>query len=307
MNFRTPIFAALLTGIALSAGCRNEAAPTKPAAFTGRTDSMVTVVQAINQNNAQLPTVWASHYYEVDIVDPKTKVRNKVNGSGALLYRQPMGFRLVGKKDLLGDVFEVGSTDEYYWLKLVPETDTMWFGEHKNIGKPCVQSLPIQPNLVMQVLGIGLIGTDFTQMPTPVMRYNPDTDAYMFVWVSSVGGANAGPQRLAAQREVWYDRATKLPTLVILFDPDGRPVLRAKLGRHQAVQVADAQAADGPKIATDYRLYFPETGSTMLIQFDDVKLDNKGVPSRRGIVFPGAVPQEAGVREVIKLDKDCHD
>lgn len=300
--FHGLLLAAVVT---ITAGCPPKPEPAK--SYVGPTDPLIKVVQDINQNNSNLKTIWSTHYYEANVIDPETGKKNFVNGNGAMLYRAPMGFRLVGKKDLVGDVFEVGSTDEHYWLKLVPEADRMWFGEHRHSGKPCVRKIPIQPNLVLDVLGIGVIGTDFTQMPTPVMRYNPDADVYMLVWVSTVGGAGAGPQRLAAQREVWYDRQTKLPKLVILFDRDGRPVLRANLSGHKPVEVPDLQPGTWPKIATQYKLYFPESGSTMSITLDEVKLDNKGVPLRRGIVFPGATPDEAGVREVIKLDQDCKD
>ena len=100
----------------------------------------------------QLPTLWARHYYEVNLVDDKKK-SHFVNGEGVLMYRRPMGMRLVGTKPLAGTVFELGSTEEKYWLKLVPEVDTMWYGDYANLGKPCVQSIPIQPNMVFEVLG----------------------------------------------------------------------------------------------------------------------------------------------------------
>ena len=304
MRLPKTILGAILLASA-SLGCTGPA--TVARVYSGPTDPLVKVVHEINQNNVLLPTIWSTHYYEANVVDPETGKKNFVNGTGAMLYRAPLGFRLVGKKDLVGDVFEVGSTDEYYWLKLVPEADKMWFGEHRHAGKPCVKRVPIQPNLVMEVLGIGVIGTDFTQMPSPVMRFNPDADTYMMLWVGTAGGAGAGPQRLAAQREVWYDRQTKLPKLVILFDRDGRPVLRANLSGHKPVEVPDMQPGTWPKIATEYKLYFPDSGSTMSIKLEDVKLENKGVPTRRGIVFPGALPADAGVREVIKLDQDCKD
>jgi len=296
----------ILALVLLIAGCAPRQQPAARKVYDGPTDPTITVVQAINRNNQQLPTLWARHYYEVNFVDPKTKQANFVNGDGALLYREPLGFRFVGKK-LVEDAFEIGSTDEHYWLKVKANADTLYYGEQKHAGKPCVRQVPVPPNAVLEVLGIGTIGTDFTQLPTPVMRFNPDADAYMFVWVATAGGAGAGPQRLAAQREVWYDRQTKLPTLVILFDANGRPVLRARLSAHKPVEIADQPSESWPKIATDYKLYFPDSGSTMSFQLEDVRLDRNGVPSRRGIVFPGSTPQEAGVREVIKLDQDCTD
>jgi hypothetical protein len=303
MNLRTPLtLLVLITAFGGANGCARAGGPTPATqpSYAGPTLSMVDVVQKINENNQQIPTLWARHYYEATIVDEKSKKSTFVNGDGALLYRRPMGFRLVGKK-VMGDAFEVGSTDERYWLKLGGEVDRMWFGEHRNAGKPCVQKIPIQPNLVLEVLGVGVIDTDFAKMPAPVMRFNPDADAYMFVWVTPAGGAGAGPQRLAAQREVWYDRKTFLPRRVMLFDADGRVLLRALLDNHKPV------TEGGPQVATLYRLLFPDSGSKMSIQIEEMMLDNKGVPSRKGIVFPGDTPDEAGVREVIKLDKNCPD
>ena len=190
---RYPPIAAALALLALT-GC----APTKTPVdktWKGPTDPMAQVVADINANNAKVPTLWARHYYEATIVDDK-KQSHFVNGNGALLYRGPRGMRLVGKKDPVGTVFEVGSTDEAYWLSIVPEMDTMWWGKYANLGKPCVDRVPIQPNGVLEVLGVGLIETNFAEPPAPVMRFNNDTDSYMFVWVAPA----ANPSRLVAQK-----------------------------------------------------------------------------------------------------------
>ncbi len=53
--------------------------------------------------------------------------------------------------------------------------------------------------MVLEVLGVGMIGSNFLAPPAPVMRFNNDTHAYMFVW--SVPLAD----RWAAQKEIWYD------------------------------------------------------------------------------------------------------
>ena len=165
-----------------------------------------------------------------------------------------------------------------------------------------MKKISIQPNLILEVLGVGVIDTNFINPPAPVMRYNRDADAYTFIWVMPAPDP-AGPARLIAQKEVWYDRKTKLPKLVVLFDADGRVILRAILGKHKPLPVKEAPPETWPSIATDYQLYFPDTGSKMVIQLDDIALDKNGVPSRRGIVFPGTTPDDAGVREVIQLDK----
>src|SRR4051812_24287520 len=83
--------------------------------YRGPTQTMSQVVADINANNAQLPTLWARHYYEANIVDEK-KQSHFVNGDGALLYRRPQHMLLVGTKPAAGRVFEIGSTSDTYWL-----------------------------------------------------------------------------------------------------------------------------------------------------------------------------------------------
>src|SRR5690606_20580822 len=105
-----------------------------------------------------------------------------------------------------------------------------------------------------EVLGVSNIETDFLAEPAPVMRFNNDADAYMFIWIVQ------GPNRLIARKEVWYDRQTKLPKLILLFDDDGRIVLRAYLSEHQRIAVSDLPETEQPMIATRYNLFFPDSG-----------------------------------------------
>jgi hypothetical protein len=296
------LFIAILLSAAFlmcASGCNTTPPPPPQQSVT---EPMAEVVRQINANNEQVPTLWASHYYEASIVDENKKA-HFVNGDGALLYRRPLGMRIVGNKPLAGTVFEIGSTEEKYWLKIVPDMSTMWYGDYANLGKPCVKPVPIQPNMVLEVLGISTFNTDFTAPPAPVMRYNPDqyADAYMFDWI--VPATN--PARFVVLKEIWYDRKTKRPTRVVLFDADGRPVLRATLGKHQQVPIDDEPKEKWPWVATDYKLYFPENGSKISFALSDMVLCKNGVPCRKGIVFPGVKPADAGVERVIQLDEGC--
>lgn len=295
--------AALL--LALSGCAADVGAGQRAKIYDGPTDPMWKVVEDINRNNAKLPTLWASHDYELTVVDEK-KQSHFINGDGAILYRSPAaergaGMMVVGNKPGVGQVFEIGTTAEKFWLTILPEMDTMWHGDVRNLGKPCVRSIPIRPDMVAEVLGIGTIGSNFMEQPAPVMRFNNDARAYMFVWVVPADH----PARLAAQREVWYDLETKRPTTVLLFDADGRVQLRAYLSKHQQVEVEDVPPADRPWVATSYRLFFPETGTKMSFTLNDVRLQRNGVPTRKGLAFPGV--EEPGVSKVIQLDKDCVD
>ena len=177
------------------------------------------------------------------------------------------------------------------------DADTMWWGSYDENGNTSADTrqMPIQPQLLLEVLGVGVIDEDLTRQPFPVMRFNNDADAYMFVWNVRV------PDRFVAQKEVWYDRQTKLPMKVLLFDANGRVVLRADLSKHQPVEVEGAPKEEWPKVATNCRLYFPDSGTSMMFELNDLSLRHGGAPNDRSFVFPN----EPGVNHVVQVDRQA--
>ena len=256
---------------------------------------MVRVVEDVNRNNQSVPTLWASLSYKATVVDAK-KRRHAVTGDGVLLYRTPRDMRLIGNKEFIGSVFEVGSTADQYWLLLKPEMETMWWGYHRNVGKPCVtEDLPIPPHLVVEVLGVGTIDSNFNTLPAPTMRVDHERHKYVFVWNAKL------PDRWASVKEVWYDLKTKLPERVMLYDVNGRVVVRAVLLNHKPVEVEGQPRDRWPKVANNFRLYFPENGTSMELDLREVMLDKRGSPSRRGIDFP----RRPGVDNIVQVDAAC--
>ncbi len=269
------------------------------AIYTGDTDPMEKVVGTINENNRKIPTLWARHYYEANIVDEQKK-SHFVNGDGVLLYASPSSMRIVGTKELIGTVFEIGSNDTTFWLKVVPDVDTLWFGSYQNMTEEALARahIPIRPDMVLQVLGVNTIDTNFNNLPAPTMRFNNDQRMYMFVWNAHF------PDRWVAQREVWYDLKQKLPRFVFLFDSNGRVVLRAQLGKHQQLEAPDLPREQWPWVATDYRLFFPDSRSTMRLMLSDVHLhspDSRRVPVPNPRSFVPPDPKNAGVSHVIEI------
>ena len=269
--------------------------------YTGPTETMSQVVRAINHNNQKLPTLFATiRELDASIVDDRGRRHNEVLG-GRLLYRAPNEVLLIGEKPLAGDVVRLGSNNEQYWLVVKAGPDTAWWGWYRHLGKPCAQPIPIRPDLVLEVLGITTINEDFNALPAPVMRYNNDADAYMFIWNAKL------PDRWIAVKEVWYDRATKRPTRIALFDANGRPVLHALLTKHKAVELQDVAKAEWPVVPGVYRLFFPESGSRLTLELGDVALTSSGrikVPNDKSFVFN---PRTTGTSKVIQLDEGCGD
>ncbi|HEX4794256.1 MAG TPA: hypothetical protein VH370_10720 [Humisphaera sp.] len=269
----------------------------KSGGYFGPTDSMDRVVADINANNEKIPSLWSSLYYRANIVDEK-KQEHSLNGEGVFLYRQPNDLRLIGRMAPVQTIFDIGSNREGYWLRVIPQISTMWYGRYQDLANADLraQHIPIRPDLVMGVLTVATINTNFSQLPAPTMRFNNEKDAYMFVWITRL------PDRWLAYREVWYDRATRRPTLVILYDGDGRAVIRAELGLYKPVPVPNLPKEKWPQVATDYKLTFPDTGSTMQFTLsDDLALSNRGAPNNASFTMPN--PQQADVDHAVRIGK----
>lgn len=269
----------LVAMVACAAGCK-----TKVKQQVGIPDTLDLpgLAEALRARYGPLTTLWASGKFEASIVDPSARTSQFVNGELILLFRKPRDFRLVGKKPLLGEnVFDLGSNEQSYWLKVAGGQLPFFFGSHQYAARVPADALPVRPDLVLEVLGVAALQDDLTRPPAPTLRYNPDADAYMLLFVSPADG------HLAATKEVWYDRQTLLPTLVILFDASGRPALRAYLRLHEPLD-------NGPAVpvARRYELFFPATGSTLTMTLDEVRDTNRRAPNDASFRMPSP-PQDS--------------
>jgi hypothetical protein len=256
------------------------------------------LVAEINRNNTALQSLYAKHDFEGDFFDPRKKSSRFLNGSGDLFLLKPRDFLFRAKKDPVGDIMQMGSTQDRFWFTALEGDRGMWWGHHRNAGKPCMREMPIRPDLVGEVLGIMDVPTDLVHPPFPTMRFNSDAKAYMLVWNAPL------PDRWYAQREIWYDQRTLRPTLVLLFDRDGKIVLRAYLAQHKQVEVEGRSREQWPWVATNYRLFFPETRSKMTINLSDVALRTRTGQPRPGMIrFPEDV--DVPMEKVVQIDVDC--
>lgn len=279
-NLPVTIGAALVALLCLAAGCAHTQPTSRPSGgYFGPTESMPQVVARLNARNSRIPSLWARiKDFEVWANDPQRNKTDYVNGSGGyLFYRAPGEFRLRGTKDMAGLILDVGMNDDRYWLAAPsPGPDVMWWGTVGRAIDPTTD-LPIRPELLKDVLAISVFDQDLLAVPYPVMRFNTDRDAYMFIFCRVDG------ERVIAEKEIWYDRATLNPIVVILFDPDGRPVLRAYLADHRQI----SGQADLPAIAMSYDLLFPQTRSRMLLKLEVAEIQRNGAPSDVSFRFPG--------------------
>jgi hypothetical protein len=267
-------FVALLI---LAAGCCPKKPVTRPA-YEGPTLTLAELVSRINQNNSRLSTLWASGSFECWITDEKNQ-QQYFAGDLSLAYRKPIELRLAGQIPAIGRVFDLGSNPEVFWLWIPFEKiDTMWWGEYRHVNQVDSTVMPIRPDLLSEVLGVNDLNPDLVRSPTPAMRFNNEQDVYMVTFHTML------PDRMIVQKEIWYDRATLLPRMVMFYDPNGRVILRADLTEHENLG-GDTSA---PKVATRYDLQFAPSHTRLVLKLSELKASNKGVPNDRIFKFPGA-------------------
>jgi hypothetical protein len=271
----------------LITGCAQQHHP-----YFGPTLTLDALVSNINSNNAQIPTLWARHDFSGTLVD-SDHASHSVSARGVLLYRAPDELRIIANDDFGQLAFEIGATSEFFWLKVVPESDTLWWGRMKNAGDPRCRPMPVRPDLILDVLAVGTIDADFSAEPYPVLRFDNDADAYV------VDSIVRQPSRLLIRKEVFYDRATLLPRKVILYDDNGRAVLIAQVSDFDRLGSGTA----APLVPTRYDLFFPDTGSKMSFVLRDEVLTKNGIPHPGSIHLPDLA--RPGVKTVVQIDKDC--
>jgi hypothetical protein len=280
----------LLCAVAMLAGCP----PRKPPdhePYYGVTDPMLKVVQDVNANASRIRTVWARHDFEALIYDDKGK-SHSLSGTGTLQFRKPGDLLL--KASGVIDYFEAGANDQVFWFTVYPkEVSTQWWGRKDQLTAEGVRRFPIRPDLLLETLGVSEIDTDFARTPVPVMRFNNDSRSYMFVWNAPVMAPP--PARWIATREIWYDLDSKLPKNILLFDENGRVIVRAYLTEHKPIE------GNGAKMATKYDLFFPDTKSRMVFHITTLMQELKKGPAR----FPNdatfVFPEDAGVEKRVEI------
>jgi hypothetical protein len=267
--------ALLLSG----AACCPHIKPPTTRYYTGQTSSIYEVVEQINANNRPITTLYADHHFRFFTHDAKDHVQT-IDGDGQLFFRKhatkPDDLLLTGENVALGPVFEIGSNSgpsAQFWVALIPKVHKEWWGYYRNIDKPCLDPKPpIRPDLVTEVLGVSDIPDNLLQSPATTMRFDNYEDAYVFAWIEQLR------DRLIIRKEIWYDRQTFLPMRVILYDENGRALIRATLTNHEPVA-----GTDRIKIARNFQLEFPDTRDLLYMTLYAPRLSKKG---RAGTTVP---------------------
>ena len=214
---------------ALTTGCSLAPPPSYPSV------PMHEAVGRVNENNVKLAS--AAGGLKGSPVDVRGRLRERKGAraqefsvSGVLGFHRPRGLILQLREGLGGNVvMQAGSNDDEYWLWVKPEIDTLWWGTHAETAfRPqSLDAMPIRPDDLIEVLGLGILPSDATGPDGPVYRPKPNRNALIFL-----------------KKEYHLDRAAPYLVREIIFrEPNGRERMHAVLSEHRSVRGSNALAA----------------------------------------------------------------
>lgn len=296
MRRRSLILFAILSAASLLTGCVGKP-PALAAKFDNRpTLSLDAVIARINANSGRIQTLNVDGRFDSVIANGRGGFEPLAGGM-KLMHTKPNQLIVAADAAAVGvKAFALGSNGTQYWFSAFHNIDTTWYGTPRGTANVDPR-LPVAPELLVDVLGVATLDADLLAQPVPTLRYNPDQAVYMLTWHQPT------IDRWVTLREVWYDRETFLPTLVILFDRNGRVVLRANLGKYEPIRLESGESADGqpaPLVAREIKMFFPETLSRMTFTLDDVRDRRGGAPRRNSYNFS---PERVSTSTVINLDE----
>src|SRR5580698_3182984 len=117
----------------VAVGCQPPPPPTTY--YNGPIDPIQKVASDINWNSSKIPSIYAMLEYKATLIDKEHDNHpTSISGDGSLLYRRlPASLLLRGTKDLVGEVFAIGSNQSEFWLKVGGDVDTTCWGHYAKL------------------------------------------------------------------------------------------------------------------------------------------------------------------------------
>jgi len=233
------------------AGCAKPV-PRPPPVLPEEPEPTQTVVDRFNANAERMPE-------GVLLYSPRVEVQagffdeegqeHVFDGEGKLLFVKPLRFYLPLKHDLAGNMVEIGSDEQRYWLWF-KKRQTIWWGYHKYIDRPHIRQMPIRPDQVMAALGLTPLpsGSGWLRGPLRrVVRYPLPLNLLSY-WRVDENTARY-------DREYGLSRvAPFLAERIVFFDELGREGCEATLADLNRVEVQD-DVISGPGPIMPHRIW----------------------------------------------------
>lgn len=255
------------------------------------------IVSTIEDNASRLDRALWSKSVRVTarIVDQKRR-EHVYSFDGSLLFRRPRSLNMSMRHGLGGNtVMQVGSNDGEYWAWIEPELQQMWWGNHRNSGRDCVERISFRPEQMVAALGIGGLPTSEPNLSGPTFEAGRQYDILNYTSPS----ANGSPY---VARQYFVDRSPPYQVrLIAVLDSRGRKTMTAYLDDYKPTWNG------GPVVPSGISIFWPEEGGKFTIKLTGVTGKSEGEISNSAFVRPQGDQLPARVRSnIVQIDAACN-
>ncbi|MEP0844975.1 MAG: hypothetical protein HRF43_19920 [Phycisphaerae bacterium] len=210
------------------------------------------------------------------------------DGRVKLLFRKPRDLYLELNHTLGGEVMQIGSNRDEFWVWKRLNQDRYWWGRHDRMDAQAAAALPIRPEEVVEVFGLGALPAAGDAQSGPLFEVASDRYVLCFL--------DRGPDgRTYVARRLRVDRrAPHLIREIEYLTPAGR--VRAQARAHSFRQVAGSAVW----VPGQLRLDWPGRDEFLQMKFDLLQRYDRD-PSR---AFQSPLQRGRSVGEQIRVDRD---
>ncbi len=152
-----------------------------------------------------------------------------------LLYRKPRDLYLRMEHTLNARI-EAGSNNREFWVWERLNDNRYYWGEHEWLANSRQADLPIRPDVLLDVLGVGDLPTDTTGSEGPVLWVAEKCYQLVFLSYDDEGQGYIGKVMEIGRREPY------LVDRILYFNPDGRPIMEVLLSEYKPIKDSDVLA-----------------------------------------------------------------
>jgi len=167
-----------------------------------------------------------------------------------------------------------GSNEQMFWLHVVPELDTYWWGHYRDIDPARVDGVPLRPDMVVDAMGIQRVWPDTRGSAGPFQRIEGEHQQLLFIAYDKEGQG-------VLYKEYWLRRAAPRVIDEILYrDRDGRIVMRSRLSDYRKFEKT------GPWLAHRIDVDWPLEESELRLTISQWRANPKLHTRLRGFIAP---------------------
>jgi len=206
--------------------------------------------------------------------------------NGTLLYRRPRSLYL--KLEHVGGTIEAGSNPEEFWFWEKFQTPRYSWGRHEGMGVDLDADIPLRPDLLAEVLGLGDLPANTRGPGGPALWVGPGTYELVFEDYDPTGQAYLTKTIDVDRYEPFLVRS------LVYFRRDGQPLMQAKLGDYRPIEGSGVLAPRLIRID-----WLPDRGWVELTFATMQRFDNPAAQRR----FRSPLQQGMDVGEIRRLDR----